>query len=173
MGMNVKQKVRIKIWQVNADIFCNWILLALIDYSVYPNQHTNAKRFKYWRYYLPKGIIDNCNIIINGKNFYDQPIYSDTKRSEEIRKLTTGQGEDHTTGCLLDYDHTKNDYRLITVDLSWQKELDADPKLIQQLENWTFKTNGQLKILNADNIVESMFVLTILENIKEKRLKFS
>ena len=148
-------------------------MLALIDYSVYPNQHTNAKRFKYWRYYLPKGIIDNCNIIINGKKFYDQPIYSDTKRSEEIRKLTTGQEEDHTTGCLLDYDHTKNDYRLITVDLSWQKELDADPKLIQQLENWTFKTNGQLKILNADNIVEFMFVLTILENIKEKILKFS
>ena len=148
-------------------------MLALIDYSVYSNQHTNAKRFKYWRYYLPKRIIDNCNIIINGKNFYDQPIYSDTKRFEEIRKLTTGQGEDHTTGCLLDYDHIKNDYRLIAVDLSRKKELDADPKLIQQLENWTIETNGQLKILNADNIVESMYVLTILENIKEKRLKYS
>ena len=120
-------------------------MLALIDYSVYSNQHTNAKRFKYRRYYLPKRIIDNCNIIINGKNFYDQPIYSDTKRSEEIRKLTTGQGEDHTTECLLDYDHTKNDYRLIAVDLSRQKELDADPKLIQQLENWTIKIKWTIK----------------------------
>ena len=43
--------------------------------------------------YLPKGITDNYNVIINGKNFYNQPIYSDMKRYEEIRKLATGQGE--------------------------------------------------------------------------------
>ena len=52
------------------------------------------------------------------KNFYDQPIYFDIKQYEEIRKLTTGQGEDYTTWCLLDYDHIKNQYRLIAVDLS-------------------------------------------------------
>ena len=43
------------------------------------------------------------NVIPNGKNVYDQPINSDMKRYEEIRKLTTGQDEDYTTGCLLDY----------------------------------------------------------------------
>ena len=47
-------------------------------------------------------------MIINGKSFYDQAI-------EKIRKLTTGQGEDYTTECLLDYDYTKNHYRLIAV----------------------------------------------------------
>ena len=73
-------------------------------------------------------------MIINGKNFYDQPIDSDIKQYEEIRKLTTGQGEDYTTGCLLDYEYTKNHYRLIAVDLSRQKELDADLKAIQQIE---------------------------------------
>ena len=36
---------------------------------------------------------------INGKNFYDSAIDSDIKRYEEIRKLTTGQSEDYTTGC--------------------------------------------------------------------------
>ena len=39
---------------------------------------------------------------MNGKNFYDQAIDSDIKQYEEIRKLTTGQGEGCTT--LLDYD---------------------------------------------------------------------
>ena len=120
------------------------------------------KRIKAKRYYLPIGIINNYNFIINEKNFYNQPNDSDIKRSEEIRKLTTGQGEDYNTGCLLDYDYIKNHYRLIAVDLSRQKELDADPKAIQQIE-----FVGQLKKLNDDNNnVESMFVLTILEKIE-------
>ena len=97
-------------------------------------------------------------------------IDSDTKRYEEIRKLTTGQGEDYTTGCLLDYDYIKNHYRLIAVDLSRQKELDADPKAIQEIEFvWQLKNLGRI---NA-NRTQSMFVLTILEKIKETRLKFS
>ena len=98
---------------------------------VYSNLDANSKRFKTQRYYLPKGIIDNDNVIINEKNFYDQPADSDIKRYEEIRKLTTGQGEDYTTECLLDCDYIKNHYRLIAVDLSRQKKLDAEPKAIQ------------------------------------------
>ena len=47
-------------------------------------------------------------------------------------KLTTRQLEDCTTGCLLDYSYVKNYYRLIAVDLSRQKELDADPKTIKK-----------------------------------------
>ena len=43
----------------------------------------------------------NFNVI---KNFYDQPSDSDMKRYEDIRKLTIGQGDDYTTGCLLDYE---------------------------------------------------------------------
>ena len=67
---------------------------------VYKNQDPNTKRFKVKRYYLPKGIIKNYNVIINGKNFYDQPTNSDIKSYEEIRKLTTRQIEDYTTRCL-------------------------------------------------------------------------
>ena len=109
-----------------------------LDYNrlfvlVYKNQDDNAKRFETRRYYLPKGIIDNYNIVINGKIFYDQPIDSDIKRYEEISKLTTGQGEDYTTACLLDYDYIKNHYRLIAVDLNRQNESEADPKAIQQI----------------------------------------
>ena len=119
-------------------------------------------------YYLTKEIINNHYVFINRKNVYDQAIDSDIKRFEEIRKLTTGQGEDYTTGCLLDYDYVKSHYKLIAVDLSRQKELDVDPKAIQQTE-----LIGQLKKLDADDDVESMFILMFLEKIKEKRLKFS
>ena len=94
------------------------------------------------------------------KNFYYQSINSDIKQYEEIRELTTGQGEDYTTGYLLDYDYVKNHYSLIAVDLSRQKELDADPKVIQQIE-----FVGQLKKLdagdngkNSRNNDESMFI---------------
>ena len=124
--------------------------------------------FKTQRYYLPKGIIINHNVIINGKNFYDQPNNSGIKRYREIRKLTAGQGEDYTTGYLLDYDYIKNHYRLKPVDLSRQKELDADPKAIQQIEFVI-----QLKKLNGYDNNESVFILTVLKKVKETRLKFS
>ena len=48
--------------------------------------------------------------------------------------MTTGQAEDYTTGYLLDYDYTKNHYGLVPVDLGRQKELDANTKVIQQIE---------------------------------------
>ena len=98
---------------------------------VYSIQDDNARRFKARRYYLPKDIIDNYNVIINGNIFNDQAIDSDIKRYEKIRILSTGQGEDYTTVFLLDYDYINNDYKLIAVDLSRQKELDANPKAIQ------------------------------------------
>ena len=56
------------------------------------------------------------------------------KRYEEIRKLPTKQGEYYTTGCLLDYEYIKNHCKLITVHLCRQKELDADPTAIHQIE---------------------------------------
>ena len=72
---------------------------------VYTNADGNAERFDPRKYYLPKGIIKN--LIINGKNVYDQAVNSDIKRYEEIRKLTAEQKEDYTTRCLLDYNDIK------------------------------------------------------------------
>ena len=56
-------------------------------------------------YYLPKVEIKDYNVMIDGKNFFDQPINSMTKTYENIRKIATGQGDDYTTGCLLDYSY--------------------------------------------------------------------
>ena len=103
-----------------------------------------------------KGIIDNYYVIINGKSFYDEPINSDTTRYEETWKLTIGQGEDYATGYLLDYDSIKNHYRLIAVDLSRQKEWDADSK--------EFAANKFIRQLKATNEIltnEFMFFWTI------------
>ena len=92
----------------------------------------------------------------------------------KLKKLTTGQGEDYATGCLLDYDHIKRNYRLIVADLSRQKELDPDSKAIQKIGFVV-----QLKKLNDnDNATDdgnnqSMFFFKILEKIKETPLKFS
>ena len=115
----------------------------------------------------------NYNVIINGKNFFHQLIDSDLKQDEEIRNLTTGQGEDYTTRCLLDYDYIKNLYRLIPVGLIRQIELDADLKTIQQIEfiGQVKKLDKNANATDADND-QSLFVLTILEKIQETRLKF-
>ena len=70
--MNIKQKVIVKIQQTNLDAFLNQILLESIDYLflVYTNQDATSKRFKARRYYLPKGITKNYDVVINGKNVY-------------------------------------------------------------------------------------------------------
>ena len=74
-----------------------------------------------------------------------------------------GKGEDYTTGSLLDYDYFKKHYKLIAVDLSKQKELDADPKAIQQVE---FKY-----ILEGNNDNNST-IYWVLEKSKETSLEF-
>ena len=87
----------------------------------------------YRKYFLPRLKIKNYNIEIDGRNFYDQPINDSIKQYDEIRKISTGQGDDYTTGCLLDFAYFEKNYRLIAADLSKQKALDADPKAIQQI----------------------------------------
>ena len=144
IGMTIKQKVRIKIQNMNIDIFLKQTLQELTDCFFWFIQ----TKIIMLKELMPKIIIyqniKNCNVIINGKNFYDQPTDSDVKWFEEIRKLTTGQGEDYTARCLLDYEYIKNQYRLIAVYWSKQKEFDVDPKAIQQIE-----LVGQLKKLDA------------------------
>ena len=85
------------------------------------------------KYFLPRIKIENYNIEIDGRNFYDQPINDSVKQYDGIRKILTGQGDEYTTGCLLDFAYLEKNYRLIAADLSKQKALDADPRVIQQI----------------------------------------
>ena len=71
--------------------------------------------------------------MIDGRNFFDQPINSMTKTYENIRRISTDHGDDYTTGCLLDYSYFKGDYKMVATYLSKQQALDADPRGIQQI----------------------------------------
>ena len=100
--------------------------------------------------------------MIDGSNFFDQPINSDHKTYENIRKIATGQGDDYTTGCLLDYSYCEENYTVISIDLSKQQVLDADPRAIQQI-------NFTANLDRAGN--KTMFF--IIEEAKETALDFS
>ena len=69
--------------------------------------------------------------MIDGKSFYDQPLKNDRRVYDNIWKITTGQGDYYTIGCLLDYHNFKNYCKMIAIDLSKQQALDPDPKAIR------------------------------------------
>ena len=71
--------------------------------------------------------------MINGENFFDQPVKNNKVTYENIGKIATGQGDDYITGCLLDYPYFKDSHKMIAVDLSKQQALDADPRKNQQI----------------------------------------
>ena len=114
------------------------------------------------KYYLPTVEIKDYNIMINGENFFDQPIKNNKVTYGNIRKIAIGQGDDYTTGCLLDYPYLLDTYKMIAVDLSKQQALDADPRAIQQI-NFT---------ANLDRAGNTR-VYFILEEAKETILDFS
>ena len=96
-------------------------------------------------YYLPRNDLNKYIVIIDGRNFYDNPIESDIEKYRELKKVMIGNGEDYTTGSLLGYNYFKKYYKLIAVDLSKQKELDEDPRAIQQIEfKYMLETNSTI-----------------------------
>ena len=132
------------------------------------------KRTAYWNEYkvngnkiveIPRVKIQNCNTEIDGRTFYDLPINDSIKQYDEIRKISTGQGDDYTTGCLLDFAYFEKKYRLIAVDLSKQKALDADSRAIQQII-----FTGKIKATEANTRV---IIYYILEQSKETILEFA
>ena len=95
------------------------------------------------KYYLPRIDLEKYNVIIDGRN-YDNPIESDIEKYRELKKVMTGKG-DYTTGSLLDFNYFDKHYKLVAVDLSKQKELDADPRAIQQIEfKYMLETNATI-----------------------------
>ena len=100
--------------------------------------------------------------MIDGKNFFDQPIISELKTFENVRKIAAGKGDDYTTDYLLDYSYFKENYKMIAIDLSKRQALDAYPRGIQQI-NFT-------KNLDRAGNTKMLF---IIEEAKEPDLDFS
>ena len=119
----------------------------------------------YNKYFLSRIKIDKYNIEIDGRKFYDQPINDLIKQYDKVWKISTGQGDDHTTGCLLDFDYFEKNYRIIAADLSKQKALDADSRAIQQII-----FTGEIKA-KANNT--RVIIFYVLEKSKETILEFS
>ena len=111
------------------------------------------------KYYFPRIDLEKYNVIIDGRNFYDNPIESDIEKYRELEKVMIGKGEDNTTEFLFDFNYFDKHYKLVAVDLSKQQELDADPKAIQQIE---------FKYMSGTNST----IYWVLEKSKETILEF-
>ena len=85
------------------------------------------------------------------------------KQCDEVRNASTGQGDDYKTDSFLDYAYFKDNYKLVAVDLSKQKTLDADSRAIQQI---VF-----LGVVRGDEN-KTISLYTILEQSKETILDF-
>ena len=83
----------------------------------YSRENGDATENSHRKYSLPRMKIKNYNIENDGRNFYDQSISDLIKKYDEVRKISTGHGDDYTTVWLLDYVYLKDDCRLNTADL--------------------------------------------------------
>ena len=83
------------------------------------------------KYYLATVEIKDSNVVINGRTLFDQPIKTDLKTYDNIRKIDMGQGNDYTSGCSLDSLYFRMYYKLIAIDLRQQEKLYAGPKSMQ------------------------------------------
>ena len=137
--------------------------LVLAYYNTEGNNQVSIDSSK--KYFLPRVKIENYNMEIDGRNFYDQLINDSIKQYNEVRKISTGQGDDYTTGYLLDFAYFEKNYRLIAAHLSTQKDLDADSRAIQQ----TIFT-GKIKSTVQNTRV---IIFYILKQSNETMLEFS
>ena len=128
--------------------------LFVLAYNNTANNDNRVSVDSFKKYFLPRIKIENYNIEIDGRNFYDQPINDSIKQYDKIRKISTGQSDDYTTGCLLDFSYFEKNYRLIAADLSKQKVLDADSRAIQQVI-----FTGKIKATEANTRVKFIIFL--------------
>ena len=93
----------------------------LIDYLFSPRNNNTDSRYSFPNYYVPKVRINDFNILIDGKNFFDLSVKNEEETYEKITEMSNNN--DFTTGNLLDFTYFKNNYNLIAIDLSKQIKL--------------------------------------------------
>ena len=98
--------------------------------------------------------------MVDWGNFFDQPVRNDLIADDNIPKIATGQGDNYTTGCLLDYNYFKKYYKMIAIYLSKQQGLDSDLKAIK-LINFT------------ENLENNVAIFFFIEEVKETVVDFS
>ena len=151
-----------------------------LDYLVYPSfQGVNelfvssfedsTHRKSSSQYFLLTVEIEDYNVICDWWKILDLPVKNDIRLYHNIRNIAIGHRDDYTTGCLIDYVHLKNYYKMIVIDLSDNYTLDADPKAIQQINfrrnlDWAGNTTiffiiEEVKEIILDFLLETVRVL--------------
>ena len=115
-------------------------------------------RNSYKQYFIPLVEIKDYNVMIDGRNSFDQLLQNNLRTNDNI---ATGHGDDYTIVCLLHYPYFEKCYKLIAIDLTKQPKRNADPKAIRQII-----FTGNLKEHNAT-------IFFIIQEAKETILDFS
>ena len=82
----------------------------------FPRNSNTDGRYSFSNYYVPKVKVNDFNVLIDGKSFFDLPVKNEEEAYEKI--IDMSNNSDYTTGNLLDFAYYKKHYRLIAVDLS-------------------------------------------------------
>ena len=111
------------------------------------------------KYYLKTVEKKNYSVMIDRKNFFNQPVKNNLITYENIKTIATGQEDNYTAGCLLDYNYFNNYYKIIAIDLSKQQALDTDPNAIQQI-------NFTRNLSHSENVNIHTIIFFITEKAK-------
>ena len=107
----------------------------------FPKNNNTDSRYSFSNYYIPKVKVNDFNILIDGKNFFDLSVKNDEEAYDKI--IDMSNNSDYTTGNLLDYAYYKKHYRLIAIDLSKQTKL-KDPQQINFIDKLLRKTEATM-----------------------------
>ena len=121
-------------------------------------------RTSYSQYYVPNNEIKNYNVIFDGKPFFELPVKNIEETYQKI--IDMGYNDDYTVGNLIDFEYFKQHYKLITIDLRKQKELEND--VMQQI-NFT----GSLERRAVNNVYPLTTIFFIIEHREQTTIDFS
>ena len=93
----------------------------------FPRNNNTDSRYSFSNYYVPKVRINDFNVLIDGKSFFDLPVKNEEEAYEKIMHMSNNN--DYATVNLLYFANYKENYRLIAIDLSKQTKL-KDPQHI-------------------------------------------
>ena len=113
----------------------------------FPRNNNTDSRYSFSNYYVPKVKVNDFNVLIDGKSFFDLPVKNEEEAYEKIIEISNNNV--YTTGNLLDFAYYKENYRLIAIDLSKQTKL----KDRQQI-NFIGKVEGQNNGITVFFIIE-------------------
>ena len=87
----------------------------------FPRNNNADSRYSFSTYYVPKVKVNEFNVLIDEKSFFDLSVKNDQEAYEKI--IDMSNNSDYTNGNLLDYGYYKKHYKLIAIDLSKQTKI--------------------------------------------------